>query len=49
MMSIQRESLRAYSSPAGVLVLASGGAICIVAYRIMVRVGRLPEEERVLR
>lgn len=49
MMSIQRESLRAYSAPAGVLVLASGGAICIVAYRIMVRVGRLPEEERVLR
>jgi tight adherence protein B len=49
MMSIQQESLRAYSSAAGVVVLASGGAVCLVAYRIMVRIGRLPEEERVLR
>ena len=43
------ESLRAYSSAAGVAVLAIGGAVCLVAYRLMVRIGRLPEEERVLR
>ncbi|MGV1009002.1 MAG: type II secretion system F family protein [Dermatophilaceae bacterium] len=49
MMSIQQESLRAYSSAAGVAVLAAGGAVCLVAYRLMVRIGRLPEEERVLR
>jgi len=49
MMSIQQESLRAYSSPAGVAILAFGGAVCVLAYRIMVRIGRLPEEERVLR
>jgi tight adherence protein B len=49
MMSIQQESLRAYSSAAGAAVLAVGGAVCVVAYRLMVRIGRLPEEERVLR
>ena len=49
MMSIQQESLRAYSSAAGVAILALGGGVCLVAYRLMVRIGRLPEEERVLR
>lgn len=49
MMSIQQESLRAYSSAAGVAILAVGGGVCLVAYRLMVRIGRLPEEERVLR
>ncbi len=49
MMSIQHDSLRAYSSPAGVAILAVGGTVCVVAYRVMVRIGRLPEEERVLR
>ncbi len=49
MMSIQRDSLRAYSSPTGVVVLAVGGGVCLLAYRLMLRIGRLPEEERVLR
>ena len=30
-------------------MLAVGGGLCLVAYRVMVRIGRLPEEERVLR
>ena len=34
---------------AGVLVLAIGAALSLVAYRVMVRIGRLPEEGRVLR
>lgn len=49
MMSIQQDSLRAYSSAAGTAVLAVGAAITVVAYRLMVRIGRLPEDERVLR
>jgi tight adherence protein B len=49
MMSFQRDSLQAYSSPAGVLVLAVGAGVTVVAYRLMVRIGRLPEEARVLR
>jgi tight adherence protein B len=49
MLSTRPDSLQAYSRPAGVLVLATGGALSFVAYRLMVRVGRLSEEGRVLR
>jgi tight adherence protein B len=49
MLSSRPDSLQAYSRPAGVLVLAVGGVLSVVAYRLMVRVGRLPEEGRVLR
>jgi tight adherence protein B len=49
LMSFQRDSLQAYSSPGGVVVLLVGAAVTIVAYRLMVRIGRLPQEERVLR
>jgi tight adherence protein B len=49
MLSTRPDSLQAYSRPAGVLVLAIGASLSFVAYRIMVRVGRLPEEGRVLR
>jgi tight adherence protein B len=31
-----------------VVVLAIGGVACAVAYRAMVRIGRLPQERRVL-
>mgnify|MGYP003374891919 FL=1 len=48
MMSTRAESIRAYNSPGGVLVLGIGAGVSILAYRIMVRIGRLPEEERVL-
>jgi tight adherence protein B len=37
-----------YRSAAGVLVLMVGAVLCLVAYRLMVRIGRLPEERRVL-
>jgi len=49
MLSTRPDSLQAYSRPAGVLVLGVGAALSVVAYRIMIRVGRLPEEGRVLR
>ena len=49
MLSSRPDALQAYSRPAGILVLAVGSALSFVAYRIMVRVGRLPEEGRVLR
>ena len=49
MLSTRPDSLQAYSRPAGVLVLAIGAALSFVAYRVMVRIGRLPEEGRVLR
>jgi tight adherence protein B len=49
MLATRPEAVSAYNRPAGVLVLAVGGALSLVAYRLMVRIGRLPEEERVLR
>ncbi len=43
------EAAVAFNSAAGVLVLATGAAVSGVAYWLMVRLGRLPEEARVLR
>ncbi|RJK96371.1 type II secretion system F family protein [Vallicoccus soli] len=49
MLSTSPDAVDEYNSGAGLVVLAGGGAVCVVAYRLMVRLGRLPEEERVLR
>ena len=48
LLCFQREVIARYASPSGVVVLAAGAALCLVAYRAMVRIGRLPEERRVL-
>ncbi|HET7358160.1 MAG TPA: type II secretion system F family protein [Nocardioidaceae bacterium] len=48
MLCFQRPVIGRYASPAGVAVLAIGAASCLVAYRLMVRIGRLPAERRVL-
>lgn len=47
-MSFQSEVIRRYASPAGVLVLGVGAGLCVVAYRLMMRIGRLPVERRIL-
>jgi len=48
-LATRPESVRPYDSPAGIGVLAVGGGLSVVAYRLMLRLARLPEEERVLR
>jgi tight adherence protein B len=48
-LALRPEAVRAYDSSAGLIVLLSGAGVCLVAYRLMLRLGRLPEEERVLR
>jgi tight adherence protein B len=48
MLSFQHEVISRYSSAAGVIVLALGGGCCLAAYRLMVRIGRLPQERRIL-
>lgn len=48
LLCFQREVIARYASPAGVVVLAVGAGACVVAYRLMVRIGRLPRERRVL-
>ncbi|MEW1955087.1 type II secretion system F family protein [Terrabacter sp. NPDC080008] len=49
LLALNGSSLAAYSSPTGWVVLAVGATLCALAYRSMVWIGRLPEEERVLR
>jgi len=48
MLCFQREVIVRYSSTAGVIVLVMGAVACLLAYRLMVRIGRLPQERRVL-
>jgi tight adherence protein B len=47
-MSFQSEVIHRYASPAGVVVLLFGAGACVVAYRLMMRLGRLPTERRIL-
>lgn len=49
LLSLRPETVAAYDSPGGAAVLAVGGGVSVLAYRVMVRIGRLPEDERVLR
>lgn len=48
-MSLRSSSVQAFNAPGGWIVLAGGAGVCAIAYRLMVRLGRLPEEDRVLR
>jgi tight adherence protein B len=48
-LATQPESVRPYNSAIGMMVLATGALLTLVAYRAMLRLARLPEEERVLR
>ena len=41
-------TLAAYDSPLGTAILLGGAAVCLVAYRLMLRIGRLPQDVRVL-
>lgn len=48
LMSLQHDVIRRYASPVGVVVLVVGAGVCLVAYRLMMRIGRLPVERRIL-
>ena len=49
LLATRPQAVAAYDRPAGAAVLAVGAGSSLVAYRIMLRIGRLPEEQRVLR
>jgi tight adherence protein B len=49
MLALRPETVVAYDSTAGVVVLFGGAVVSFTAYRVMLRVARLPAEERVLR
>jgi tight adherence protein B len=46
LLSTRPEAASAYNSPLGLLVLGGGLVVTAIAYRLMVALGRLPEERR---
>jgi tight adherence protein B len=48
LLATQSTTLDAYDSPLGTALLGIGGAVCLLAYRLMLRIGRLPQDVRVL-
>ncbi|MBD8044220.1 type II secretion system F family protein [Arthrobacter sp. Sa2BUA2] len=49
LMATRPEAVAAYNTPSGAGVLVSGMVISVVCYRLMLRIGALPPDERVLR
>ncbi|MGZ4573264.1 MAG: type II secretion system F family protein [Blastococcus sp.] len=48
LLATQSTTLDAYDTPTGTALLLIGGAVCLLAYRLMLRIGRLPQDVRVL-
>lgn len=48
LMSFQTEVITRYRSMTGTVILVAGAAVCVIAYRLMMRIGRLPAERRIL-
>lgn len=46
LLVLRPEGSSAYGSPEGVLVICIGAAVSVIAFQIMVRIGRLPEPGR---
>jgi tight adherence protein B len=49
LLSLRPAAVEAFDTSAGLIVLGIGGGVSVVAYRVMLRIGRLPDDERVLR
>jgi tight adherence protein B len=49
LLSTQPSAVAAYNQPVGALVLVIGGGVSFLAYRVMIRIAKLPTERRVLR
>lgn len=48
LMSGREDVIGRYRSGTGVVILVIGAVVCVGAYRLMMRLGRLPDEQRVL-
>lgn len=46
LLSFRPEGAAAYGSPQGVILIVATAIVSVVAYRLMIRVGRLPEQRR---
>lgn len=48
LMCLQGDVVERFATGAGLVVLLTGGGLCLVAYRLMMWIGRLPTERRIL-
>ena len=46
LLALRPEGAEAYGSPEGVVLILTGAAVSFVAYRVMLRIGRLREPRR---
>jgi tight adherence protein B len=46
LLAMRPEGASAYASPGGIALILVGAAVSLVAYRLMIRLGRLPEPRR---
>ncbi len=49
MLALRPDTVAAYDTALGIAVLGVGGAVSFAAYRVMMRIARLPDDPRVLR
>lgn len=49
LLALRPDTVAAYNTATGAFVLLVGGGVSLLAYRLMLRIGRLPTEDRVLR
>lgn len=49
LLATRPEAIQAYNTPLGVAVLLGGLVVSLICYTIMLRIGALPQDERVLR
>jgi tight adherence protein B len=47
-MCLQNDVVQRFATTAGLVVLVTGAVLCVVAYRLMLWIGRLPTEKRIL-
>lgn len=48
LMSVQGDVVERFATATGTLILLGGAASCLIAYRLMMLIGRLPDEKRIL-
>jgi tight adherence protein B len=48
LMCLQGDVIERFATGTGLVVLATGAILCLAAYRIMMWIGRLPAERRIL-
>ncbi|UVY82472.1 type II secretion system F family protein [Brachybacterium sp. NBEC-018] len=49
LMATRPEAAQAYDSSAGLVMILGGAVVSVIAYRVMLVIARLPQDERVLR